>query len=155
MNIFKIFKISSRFDYQNTRESYKDSSSSRNNGNISLKSRLSGFATSNYNSNRYESSTSHRSSRSDRNRFAYDYERNRGYERETYVKRNQDYKTERKPVDTRRRNSTSSKFSRRQEEALSEDSNSDDSNDSKSEFKKRLSSFVSTSTIASRTFSKI
>ena len=83
-----------------TRESYKDSSSSRNNGNISLKNRLSGFATSNYNSNRYESSTSHRSSRSDRNRFAYDYERNRGYERETYVKRNQDYKTERKPVDT-------------------------------------------------------
>jgi hypothetical protein len=106
---------------------------SRKNETISLKDRLSGFRPkytphNNYNSNLYG--------------------------KDRYYERSLNYKSDRKFVQ-KDNIERSSKFVRKEERQSDDSENSSDSNNAKDDLKNRLSSFVSTSTIAKKKLSKI
>ena len=129
--------------------------STRKNDTISLKDRLSGFGTTskytaqnNYNTNFYGREK----------KFVQDnhIERHRHFERERNLyERSRNYESNYKSISSKSKTIKDSKFER-EEKRLSDDSDSSsDSSDGRDEHKKRLNSFVSTSTIAKKRLSKI
>jgi hypothetical protein len=105
----------------------------RKNETISLKDRLSGFRPKYTPHNTYNSNL---------------------YGRDRYYERSSNYKSDRKFVQ-KDNIGRGSKFGREEERQSGDSDNSSDSNDAKDELKKRLNSFVSTSTIAKKNLSKI
>ena len=120
---------------------------SRRNENIPLKNRLSGFSTSKY---------TNRSNDMDKKHRMFQQEE-RGYDRSSndrYQERRRDFKHESASV-MRSRHTRESKFTRNEEPVSEASDESSDSSNNRVDIRNRLNSFVSTSTMANKKFSKI
>jgi hypothetical protein len=142
----------------NTSTSPRNSSTfiaSKKNDRVSLKDRLSGFGTTknasqnDYNSNLYSRDRNFGHNNYNDNRNFGNFERDRNlYGRSKYHEVN-------KKKRSRSRSIVDSKFSRDKKPESDDSSNDSDLSDTNEEHKKRLNSFVSTSTIAKKRLSKI